>query len=496
MRLTTYRRRSAFTLVEMMVSSALIIFMMYILATAFEQGLTAFRTLKTQGDMQEKLRAVATSLRTDLTRPHFSDDGDAIHAPFLSGQRLDLEGWTPPRKGYFNIYQGTAQAAPTNFLDGMDPDNNTLRHRRAVDHTLQFTVRLDGKRLNEFVSADVRFANGASDTTLNPYSTPDYNSRPINVAGSTQNGSLFTTTWVEVSYYLRPYTDDNGNPALTTDGSNAASRSGAPYRRYALYRRQRLLVDSDSPWSLPSIPASSIPADDTRFIDISTWRSQPGANQRLYFNTPETVANPLRRLGVDNPPTGSLANALTGAPRALNNRLRSPEPDATFSASRPEAAGDVLLTDVLDFQIKVLYDVPSVTTGVATKFVNPAAYPTDPNETFSPDIPFRMLPVGKNPTLGARRVFDTWSKQNAPSGVTPAYNYGGTVGSPAVYVGDDPDRASWNKGHFKDPTSGAATSPQVETIPLRVRVRALQIEIRIWDVKSRQTRQITVIQDV
>ena len=66
-------RRAAFTLVEMLVASALILFMMWIIASAFEKALTSFRVLKTAGDMQEKLRAAATAIRRDLTRPHFTD---------------------------------------------------------------------------------------------------------------------------------------------------------------------------------------------------------------------------------------------------------------------------------------------------------------------------------------------------------------------------------------------------------------------------------------
>src|SRR5262245_5153443 len=100
-------RRAAFTLVEMLVASALIIFMMWILATAFEKALTSFRVLKTAGDMQERLRGAATTLKRDLTLPHFDDKG-ANRGPDLSGQRLDLgvDVWSPPERGYFRIFQG------------------------------------------------------------------------------------------------------------------------------------------------------------------------------------------------------------------------------------------------------------------------------------------------------------------------------------------------------------------------------------------------------
>src|SRR4051812_31409949 len=98
-------RREAFTLVEMMVSSALIIFIMYIMASAFEKGLDAFRILKLAGDMQEKLRAAATVLRTDLTAPHFDAGGiPGVSGPNLSDQRLDRTSWTPPNNGYVRIY--------------------------------------------------------------------------------------------------------------------------------------------------------------------------------------------------------------------------------------------------------------------------------------------------------------------------------------------------------------------------------------------------------
>ena len=66
------RQRRAFTLVEMLVAMALIIFIMAILSEAFVAGLETFRQLKAIGDMQEKLRSVATVLRRDLAAEHFA----------------------------------------------------------------------------------------------------------------------------------------------------------------------------------------------------------------------------------------------------------------------------------------------------------------------------------------------------------------------------------------------------------------------------------------
>src|SRR5262245_23058423 len=115
------RHRPAFTLVEMLVATALILFMMYIIASAFESGLKAFRTLKVQGDLQEKLRQAVTVIRTDLSAPHFGGDTSPdVQGPYLSDHRLNDQNWLPPQKGYFRI--ALPNAAGT--VEGLDPDGN------------------------------------------------------------------------------------------------------------------------------------------------------------------------------------------------------------------------------------------------------------------------------------------------------------------------------------------------------------------------------------
>ena len=52
------KRRSAFTIVELLVALALIMFIMAILSEAFVAGLTTFRNLKAVADMAERLRSV------------------------------------------------------------------------------------------------------------------------------------------------------------------------------------------------------------------------------------------------------------------------------------------------------------------------------------------------------------------------------------------------------------------------------------------------------
>ena len=57
------RLRRAFTIIELMVSMALILFIMVILTEAFSAGMETFRQLKALGDMQERLRTATSILR-------------------------------------------------------------------------------------------------------------------------------------------------------------------------------------------------------------------------------------------------------------------------------------------------------------------------------------------------------------------------------------------------------------------------------------------------
>src|SRR3954469_22645831 len=134
------RRRGAFTLVEMLVAMALVIFIMTILSEALVAGLDAFRTLKAVGDLNDKLRTAATALRRDLNADHFE-----------GRRRLSDPGfWSqgPPREGFFRIYQGSSS-----IQEGVD--SGGLPSYRASDHRLHFFVKLRGNSRSDFFSAPV-----------------------------------------------------------------------------------------------------------------------------------------------------------------------------------------------------------------------------------------------------------------------------------------------------------------------------------------------------
>ncbi len=87
-------RKSAFTLTELLVSMALIVFVMVILSEAFATGMDAFRRLKAVGDMEAAVRDAVTGLRKDLGSPHF--DSDRTLSKLGLNPRINQNEISPP----------------------------------------------------------------------------------------------------------------------------------------------------------------------------------------------------------------------------------------------------------------------------------------------------------------------------------------------------------------------------------------------------------------
>src|SRR5262245_38483791 len=95
--------RSGFTLIEMLVTMALTLFVMVIISQAFATGLETFRQLKGIGDMQERLRTATTLLRSDLAEDHFEGKRRLSDGNIAS----DL-----PREGFFFLRMGPPLSPP------------------------------------------------------------------------------------------------------------------------------------------------------------------------------------------------------------------------------------------------------------------------------------------------------------------------------------------------------------------------------------------------
>ena len=89
--------RRGFTLVELLVSMAIIIFMLSIMSQAFVIATTCMQGMKTVGELIDKVRPVMTIMQRDLAADHF--DG--------TKKLCDSDFWEygPPREGYFSVFQ-------------------------------------------------------------------------------------------------------------------------------------------------------------------------------------------------------------------------------------------------------------------------------------------------------------------------------------------------------------------------------------------------------
>lgn len=509
--------RSGFTLVELLVSAALIIFVMLIITSVFTSGLTALRNLRGVGQLQDQLRYANTLMRRDLSSPHFGAEMNSYSGPYLSQQRIDTFDWKPPRQGFMRVWQGTTSMAEAQDSDGI---RSMLMNPTGVPY-LHFAVRSDAEdgtgrdescstaSLGKLIAALVNSGNptdasrGAQlQSQLQQYVNPPHLSGEF--------PTTYYSRWAEVTYFVRPVM--NGAQQATI---------GTPPRDmglYTLYRRRRVLIDA--PPSAPALPP--IRASEAALLtDVSLYDPNPTgpADRAVYFNTPADVAAPIRRFGM-MPVTQPTDAAVAGVG---NPGLNPPYSFPTLFETNPTSAGqggdDVLLENVLSFEVRATWESP---------MANSATVPPDPR--FDPRMSLRMPPlpayappywptafgVGNSdypfdnlprtdPQYGNQamftlaglknlRVFDTWTDRDAvvtidrvPSASTPS-----TFTVPY---------SRWNERFMKGPASGGgnATLQAIDgnvAIPLRVRLRGVQIRLRIWDARTEQARQITIVQDL
>jgi prepilin-type N-terminal cleavage/methylation domain-containing protein len=443
------RRRQGFTLVELLVAMALIIFIMVILTEAFTAGLETFRQLKAIGDMQERMRSALVILRRDLLADHFETD---TRGSRLSDQ--DMRFMDPPDKGFFRLWQVCQNATdnpPFNCSTPEGVDADGIPATRATDHVLQFTVRLRGGSPQSFFVGQLPFAppfpNG-------PYS-PNGQLANLGSPDFRQPNSMISQ-WAEVAYFLRQ------KPGVTAGGTPL----------YALYRRQRLL-GPDNTVVLPGPDNKYGPPGNEAwewqfYTDVSF--PQPVAiaaplvaDGTVVLNGPVSITVPTNRLGMD-PAVSINANYAAGVPSVSWSTLppppvAAPTPTGVWSIeeilggpTQPQSGDDVLLTDVLSFDVKMLQQGYNQPNG------NPY--------TFFVDLPHSGSLLSGNSTF-----------QNY---VTPTTPFG-------VSVFD-----TWTKSY----TWNTPTSTTAQSLPLKMRILALQITLRVWDERSQQARQMTIIQEM
>lgn len=501
--------RGGYTLVEMMVAAAVSILIMVILTGAFQSGLDTFRKLRVQGNSMERLRSARTTLGDDLASPHFRATANG-ESPldYVSGQDLTKfqSSWTPPSEGFFRIWQGPDPDSGLPFLPE-GTDNGNLLFARARTHGLHFTVRRRGAGPEHvFRTTDIVRPVGATVFPTNFIDPVDYR-EPVAVPRP-----AYISQWAEVAWFVAP---------------NGTSANGLPL--FNLYRRQKLVVPNPggnvSGGNIVVGTSAAGFAPPQSYNPEISYRTQfDGATLPSFqyiYNRTGSMDQPRNRFGmlpahnVQQTNPGAAINGVdmqnyAGLP--VTGTFLKPFPTMiddlnSFNNTVQEHAlrdsDDLVLSDVISFEIKVLWDgfpAASPTYLINGQTVINRDYPFD----YLPQIP-APRPVSANEPFGFMgneilralnvRVFDTWSDDAAGNPTTPTgVSLYGFIENPSAAPGDPRLLRNWRRTD-NAPTT---TNPLVTAarLPLPIKVKAVLIRIRIWDAKGEQARQMTFMQDI
>lgn len=452
--------RFGFTITELLVSMALIMFMMAILSEAFIAGLDTFRNLKAIGDMDQNLRSAIVSLQRDL---------QALHFDRRRPQRLS-ELTHAPDTGFFSIRQlspsvqeGGATVTDSDPVGGIpsfvaagewNPRNAAQPNVPVPSgHILHFSIDLARTFTNEPNYKALRVENFLSATVVTPPASTFSNIRPYG------GPNLYLSQAAEVAYFLR----------ATTARTAPTAAGAAPQTLYTLYRRQLVIADPShiaiAPPPPPAFPPTTFATNQygNRDYDFSAIPN-PTNPAQLQFSTmfdppqPAPPAAAIPKTGVSNPANRSLSyssanppwrpfpifgnNLAGGVATNLGDRGENTNPNNAGLVANTLRGSDILLTNVVSFCVRVM----------------PNFQTTPPITDFMDVLAWAPVAAATTPTLGS-----------------------------GVFNGN----FDTNNIVFPPPTSPPAGVPVVNYT-----LRAVQISIRVWDDKTKQTRQITLVQDL
>lgn len=393
--------RSGFTIVELLVAMALIVFMMSIMSQAFVIATTAMSGLKKVTDLVDKVRPAMAILERDLGAYHF--DG--------SRRLSDANFWEsgPPTQGYFSVWQdkpnsnhypfGATTASEFNNASAIATYGEGIKDGVAfamasadANHMLAFTVKANPGLASTSISPDdyfglnLPYAGIGTDIQLNNKITgtitPTYIGNDLgqiyfpggapsaltgnkflnfknqslsnNGLGGSQRLEKLLTDWMEVAYFLRDSgrKTDNGVPICTL------------YRQHRMLLPEANLVNSrtlylNDPASLTTPNPLETLYNISCFTNNDLGRPPLPTNTSgnfwyadskwpLKFNTPETLTVPWRRLGKRPYNHAGVSNTTNGQDFFIPYNIQT--------SNHPGAYSDVFLNNVLSFEVKLMVD--------------------------------------------------------------------------------------------------------------------------------------------
>jgi hypothetical protein len=431
--------RLGFTLVELLVAFALVIFIMAVIAQAFSAAGKVVSDLKVAGEMEEKLRAVMVLLKRDLAANHF-DEGQAGSQRKLS----DANFWdshlgsplspTPPTpQGFFRIYQ---VGRPTVWMAGLEVPATTF-----AGSSLHFAVYRQPDYPGNM------FRTLALDPALLTAGTDAQREERFQSIAPTN--TYFSSPWGEVAWWMEPVSQ----PATTVSDEGLV---GQPL--YVLRRRERAM------WPMPGVNPGNI-SNLAAIPEVSHPEIDPSAGVSTRYNDPVRVTIPAFRFGMTRV---SAADVNAGAAYPANTSILAGVSDNPSLPYPVNDTRDIVLSGVLSFDVSVLLEGD-------TEFRDLS----HPNvQQFSNGNP--VFPLATGPWC-----FDTWTNREIGS-----FSYSGNRWS-------DPNTAASVPLYRRVAVPGPI--PQYEYI----RIRAIQVTLRIWNQKdgpngkaAGSARQMTLIQEM
>ncbi len=401
--------RGGFTLVEMLVSVALVLLMMTIFASAFQ--IATGTLLKQRGASQnnQRARAVVTMLQGDLAKRTYQQRGDAITQPIyvVGGQDLLANRANSLARGIVSLH-------PDYFIDGVGGTGRTVDEHKErgyfyisendpfndADDVLQFTANATVIHLG--------------DENRTPYTG---RARPLGTTFGA-NASSDQPIWDDgVGFKINAA----GNPITYAAGDTATSesntaevsyfiRNGNLMRRVLLIREPGLsqppgpVGDEDQPTrTFPAPPAEFIPGNytgtndtgedlsPTAFGDSDFWNDFDFSATRFDPELDQTTEPTRMRFNVATDLDNSVVFTPGLKPRALGNPQNrfghdpSPRRITGFSQLQGRPKEHLLPTLVTSFMGRYTHEETSDPDFLFPGLVVPPADPLHAITPFSPD---------------------------------------------------------------------------------------------------------------
>jgi hypothetical protein len=500
--------RAGFTLVEMLVATALIMFIMLILSEAFVAGLEAFRTLKGIGDMESRLKAAVTPIREDFRQDHF-DGRRRLSDPLF---------WnTPVREGFVKVTQGFD---PTYSPPGVAAGSNAISLFTSATATWTIQPSLQGNP-NTFTGTVLLVDPGPNEERMlvvGPWPPPPGNNNwvVINLNPNVPPGTGFVNAHPANSTVriLRQWEGQDADSLVVSRATDHILHLAVKLRG----NRQENFFTSHIPGAVTSPPAPP-PLLSPFFAMLPTGNPNPNYAPTTFFD------------------------------QAVDARFQDPVPTSYLTGYKTQwaeiayflwpngtSAGGTPLYALYRAEFKVVPD---------NRYINGQinALPAQPAP--APGLaPISSVPIQFNAwnldgyaemsagvtTLGTTAVYQFYNPSDLagnPTAVPPVtpsrvfsnfYNSGLAAawrGNPATGQPFDPTAPErWSATliatdvvsfdvQILSPQSGVADFSDIPTGVFDTfsstnsyTINAIKITLRVWDLKTRQTRQVSIIQDM